>query len=334
MPKNQVTYNLIIEERRDFYKIVRQINKTFLILCAFLAVVFSFPLCYNRINISFETGECALSDDLIRVVSFNLKRDFGIPLRRSHKWQQRREIAAQLIRQSGASIVGVQELSPQMRSDVGALLSYDYTILGTGRYNGQRAQSDEHSDIILKNDDVLADRVNTFWLSKNPERTSRSYFSLFPRVCTVVEVHIRRLGRTVRVFNTHLDHLCGFSRMLGVQVILEKMRQMNSEKPMPTVLMGDFNCKPDSKPIRFLQGSMQSLPVSLVDVYSYYEPQKISNTLHYFTGKIKPGAQPIDYIFVSDDFEVVDVTIRTDSFDGRYPSDHYPLEATLRLRNA
>lgn len=275
-----------------------------------------------------------MSKDLIRVVSFNLKRDFGIPLRRSHKWMERREIAARLIRDSGASIVGVQELSPQMRSDVSALLNYDYTIVGDGRYASQQSSSNEHSDIILKNEDVLAGNVKTFWLSKDPDRLSRAYFALFPRVCTVVEVRIKQLDRSIRVFNTHLDHMCGLARMLGVRVILDKMQQMNRENPMPTVLMGDFNCKPNSKPIQFLRGSMQKLPVSLVDVYSHFEPEKISNTLHYFTGKIKPGAQPIDYIFVSDDFEVLDVSIRTDSFEGLYPSDHYPLEATLRLRNA
>ena len=51
-------------------------------------------------------------NDLIRVISFNLKRDFGLPLNRSHKWSERRALAAQYIRESGATIIGVQELLP------------------------------------------------------------------------------------------------------------------------------------------------------------------------------------------------------------------------------
>ena len=47
---------------------------------------------------------------------------------------------------------------------------------------------------------------------------------------------------------------------------------------------------------------------------------------------MKPGSQPIDYIFVSDEFEIVESHVVTDPIDGRYPPDHYPLEATLRLR--
>lgn len=50
--------------------------------------------------------------DLIRVISFNLKRDFGIPLNHTHKWGERRALAAQFIRESGATIIGVQELLP------------------------------------------------------------------------------------------------------------------------------------------------------------------------------------------------------------------------------
>ena len=49
------------------------------------------------------------NDCLIRVISFNLKRDFGIPLKRSHKWGARREIAAQVIRDSGTEIITLDD---------------------------------------------------------------------------------------------------------------------------------------------------------------------------------------------------------------------------------
>ena len=46
----------------------------------------------------------------------------------------------------------------------------------------------------------------------------------------------------------------------------------------------------------------------------------------------KDDGDPTYYIFVSDEFEIVESHVVTDPIDGRYPSDHYPLEATLRLR--
>ena len=274
------------------------------------------------------------NDCLIRVISFNLKRDFGIPLKRSHKWGARREIAAQVIRDSGATIIGVQELLPSMRSDVSRLLDIDYSILGFGRFRGLKPKDDEHSDIIIKNDEATVRLIKTFWPSKSPEQLSRAYYAIFPRICTVAEVYIIRLDCTIRVFNTHLDHVCGLARLLGVRVILKYMQDFNRTNPMPTVLMGDLNCKPNSAPIRFLKNHVGEFPdLHLTDVYTSFDPLKLSNTLHNFTGKILHKFCPIDYIFVSDDFEIVDSKIMTDPINGLYPSDHFPLMATLRLKN-
>ena len=272
-------------------------------------------------------------NDLIRVISFNLKRDFGIPLRRSHKWRERRALAAQLIRDRNATIIGVQELLPSMREDVSRLLNVDYSILGSGRFSGQNPNSDEHSDIIVKNENARVGLCKTFWLSKSPERLSRAYFAVFPRICTVAEVYLKNTDRTIRVFNTHLDHICGLARVLGIRVILDYMNQFNRQQKLPTVLMGDFNAKPESKPVQILRNHLFDYSdIHLTDIYSQFEPGRLYNTLHNFSGRVKPGAKPIDYIFVSDDFEIVESRIITDSIGGHYPSDHYPLEATLRLR--
>ena len=145
---------------------------------------------------------------------------------------------------------------------------------------------------------------------------------------------IERLGCTIRVFNTHLDHVSGIARLLGVKVILEYISKFNQQRPLPTILMGDLNCKPKSRPVQFLNDHMLDYPdIKLTNVYSKFDPSTLSNTFHNFTGKIKRKSAPIDYIFVSNEFEIVDSRIITDPIDGRYPSDHYPLMATLRLKN-
>ncbi|MEM1485923.1 endonuclease/exonuclease/phosphatase family protein [Oscillospiraceae bacterium PP1C4] len=269
--------------------------------------------------------------DLIRIISFNLKRDFGISFNPSHKWGGRRALAAQFIKESGATIIGVQELLPNMRDDVSELLSAEYSILGFGRFRGLKPSDDEHSDIIIKNEDAKVNLIKTFWLSKSPERFSRAYYAMFPRICTVAEVYLKDPDRTIRVFNTHLDHICGIARVLGVKVILEYIDNFNKENPLPTILMGDFNCRPGSRPIRMLHD--RTTGVHLTDVYSCFDASCLSNTLHHFRGKIKPGAHQIDYIYVSDEFEIVDSRIITEPINGVYPSDHYPLMATLRLKD-
>lgn len=273
--------------------------------------------------------------NLLRIISFNLKRDFGFCWNYARKWGARRSLAAQFIKESGATIIGVQELLPNMRQDVSELLDVDYSILGFGRFQGRKPHNDEHSDIIIKNQDAQVNLIKTFWLSKQPDRISRAYYAVFPRICTVAEVYIKKLDQTVRVFNTHFDHICGIARVLGVKVILDQMERFNQSCPLPTILMGDLNCKPQSRPIQLLRNHKPEHPsIRLTDVYSSFDSSCLSNTLHHFSGKVNKRALPIDYIFVSDEFEVVDSRIITDPVNGAYPSDHYPLVATLRLKGA
>lgn len=271
----------------------------------------------------------ATRGDVIKVVSFNLRRDFGP--QRKNKWDTRKDYAAQLIQDSGAAIIGVQEFLPKMRKDMKQLL-HGYSIFGRGRTNGKKEKNDEHSDIILKNEDVELITCRTFWLSKNPESPSRAYYAPFPRICTVAEVRLKNSGERIRVFNAHFDHICSMARTLSVKMILEKINEMNDRDPLPTIVMGDFNARPDSYAVRYIRDKLYSYSnVHLNDIYGYVD-KLIGNTYHGFKGKIKTKFKPIDYIFVSDEFEIVNAVVDTSSFDGQYPSDHYPIAATLRLK--
>jgi endonuclease/exonuclease/phosphatase family metal-dependent hydrolase len=59
-------------------------------------------------------------------------------------------------------------------------------------------------------------------------------------------------------------------------------------------------------------------------------PSDESNgTFHDFTGDT--NGSRIDYIFVTTDVDVTAAEIVHDNTDGRYPSDHFPIKATLTL---
>ena len=102
--------------------------------------------------------------DVIKVVSFNLRRDFGP--QRKNRWESRKELAARMIAESDAAIIGVQEFLPKMRQQLKTLLD-GYSIFGKGRLSGKDPGNDEHSDIIIKNNDVEVASCTTFWLSKS-----------------------------------------------------------------------------------------------------------------------------------------------------------------------
>ncbi len=265
-------------------------------------------------------------DPALKVISFNLKRSSRFA--RKNAWSSRKLLATRLIQNSGAAIIGVQELLPAMRDDLLSLLK-EYSAFGFGR---TKRLNNEQSAIILRNNDTDVRFDKTFWLSKHPEkRGSRAYFSLFPRICTVCEVYVKHLDATVRVFNTHFDHICWPARTLGARIILEYMHRLNQKRKLPTILMGDMNAGPNSKPIRILSDNLHGYPdIHLTNIYECIESEKVHNTYHGFKGR--EHGKPIDYIFVSDDFVVEDAVLDRSSFDGRYPSDHFPLVATLRLK--
>ena len=267
-----------------------------------------------------------MSQAVIKVASFNVKHDSF--LARRNAWQYRRELISDMIRPSGAAIIGVQELVPSMREDMMRRLS-GYSIRGLGR---NKVLEDEQSAILLKNEEVTVCFDKMFWLSKHPEKVgSRAYFSFFPRICTVCEAYVKEFDTKIRVFNTHFVHICWMARTLSVQIILRHMHELNEEERLPTILMGDMNAKPNSKPIQILSENLHEYPdIHLTNIWSCFDSDEIINTYHGFRGKER--GLPIDYIFISDELEFEEAYIDRTSFDGRYPSDHYPLIAALRLK--
>ena len=272
------------------------------------------------------------TSQVFTIVSFNLKGNAkNNPSQRKNAWTKRKESVCALIRESGASIIGVQELLPVMKQDLKQLLP-EYRILGWGRFHRTERRSNEHSDILFRQAELQVRFHKTFWLSKKPDAISRAYFAFFPRICTVAEVTLIQSGQTIRVFNTHLDHICSMARTLAVRTILEVMHQYNSIEPLPTILMGDFNASPKSKPVQILRQHLYPFDeIQLQDVYQHLDIEQVKNTFHGFHGKVKRRGHPIDYVFVSQEFEIEKVQIYTQPIYDRYPSDHYPLIVTLRL---
>ena len=262
----------------------------------------------------------------IKIASFNLKHDSLFC--RENRWEQRRELITEIIQQSGAAIIGVQEMMPFMREDLRLRLT-EYEILGVGR---TKRLTNEQSAVLLRQNSARAESVYTFWLSKHPDRQgSRAYYAMFPRICTVCEVYIEEWRCKIRVFNTHFDHICAPARTLSVRLILETMHRLNQRERLPILLMGDLNAGPHSKAIRILSENLHNYPdIHLTDLYKTPCAADIHSTYHGFHGK---GRRiPIDYIFISDELRIREAYVNTVQADGQFPSDHYPLVAWLELK--
>jgi endonuclease/exonuclease/phosphatase family metal-dependent hydrolase len=105
-------------------------------------------------------------------------------------------------------------------------------------------------------------------------------------------------------------------------------------KDIPIVVTGDLNCGEQSPTIQFMQGKPMTLdekewnpPYKLTDTFRATNPDATDvGTFHAFN---RPGRDKIDYIFVSESLKTISAEIIRTQRDGRYPSDHFPVNAVI-----
>ena len=272
----------------------------------------------------------------VKIMSFNLKHNvfsFG-----KNAWKNREKRAAMLIRRLAPDIIGTQELTHQALEDLCGRLP-EYAWCGQARGGDERG---EYAAILYRKARFQLDDTNTFWLSDTPDVPSRDWFALFPRICTCCQLTERESGKSLRIYNTHLDHLSARARINGVKLIMERL--MEEDSAIPVVFMGDFNAKPGSRTLRTLESLLDAgLPgpqkdrgensptekALLTDSYSALlkRERPIGRSYHGFSGKTR-GA-PIDYIFTSRAITIKRVRLDRSTTGQLYPSDHYPVIADL-----
>lgn len=168
---------------------------------------------------------------------------------------------------------------------------------------------------------VALEKSGDIWLSTTPEVPgSVSFNSAFPRLCTWAEVTLKKCGTQLIVVNTHLDHVLSSSRMEQAKVLIEEVSKISSR---PVVIMGDFNESPLTALKQLLMESFK-----LKDPWEELSlPEETSH--HGFQGKLAKGDR-IDWILVPRAFQSLSITLEKRSFmEGIFPSDHYPLLATV-----
>jgi len=257
----------------------------------------------------------------LRVLTYNLRYitsgDKG-----DRAWTARRDQAAELIKNDSADIVGIQEGLPQMMDDLADRLS-GYVAIGVGREDG--IDKGEYAAILVKADRFRVQESGTFWLSDTPEICgSCTWGNTVTRICTWAKLYDRETKKTFHFFNTHLDHASPEARQKGTELILSRIAAHKGTGPV--ILTGDFNA-PDSDP---LHAAIKA--AGFGDVWRSLNastPPEESGTFNQFTG-VKDGSR-IDYIYSTSDLKGLESVIIRSSKNGVYPSDHFPVRATLDL---
>ena len=196
------------------------------------------------------------------------------------------------------------------------MLPEQYIWLGEGHCGGN---SGEFTAVILDSERFDVDAVDISWLSERPETVaSESWGVSHARTLTTVDVHDLLTGRRLRVLNTHLDHKSERARLASGRIMAETI----AEAACPCVVTGDFNVATGSPVYEFFCTEL-GLTDTAVEV-----PSADIGTFHRYRGP-KAGEPRIDWILTTDGLATVATKINTFEVGGKYPSDHFPVEAVL-----
>ena len=252
------------------------------------------------------------------VATFNIrmktKADTG------NLWDVRKHAVNNLIKYHEFDIFGVQEAFKEQLDDMlSALPNFQY--VGVGRDDG--SNKGEHSAILYNTNRFKLLKNGTFWLSAtDTEKPNKGWDAALPRICTWGVFQDKNNGKKFILMNTHFDHIGKEARVESAKLMMAKAKEL--AKDLPLIITGDFNVD-ENNPAYFTLAKSNVVQ----DVYDLspiiYEPNSTFNAW----GKDIKEKGRIDHIFISKPFKVLKYGVLTDTYLGRYPSDHFPVAATL-----
>jgi len=249
----------------------------------------------------------------LKVMSFNIR--YGTADDGAFSWPARRQLVAGVIRRENPDVLAIQEgLAFQLEELAPALASY--RKYGQHRNGGLAG---EFSGLYVREDSGL-EVVDSgeLWLSPTPQQVgSRGWDAALPRMAVWVELQLAQ-GKRIRIYGTHFDHRGELARLNSAELLLA-----NAHGGPPSVFLGDFNAEPESPPMQAMQAAGYRSAMQVCDP---------DNTLGTFNGF--QDAQPtrrIDYVLCSPGIAPLRARILDEQIQGIWPSDHFPVVATLRL---
>lgn len=264
------------------------------------AIVMSLPLLQAQEN------------EGLKVMSYNIR--LGSAQDGTNSWALRYSATEEMLKDQKPDVFGVQEALEYQIRYIEDMCGYE--SVGVGRENGKA--EGEHMSIFWNKKTLKMLKWGTFWLSETPQKPSMGWDAACFRTATWALMKDKRTGEKFYFVNTHLDHEGAEAQKNGLNLIMDKIAEINTEG-LPMVLTGDFNMEPSNPNLAELDARMQSARkiAAQTDSHATYNGWGKSSTM-------------IDYIYVSGFSSCPEYQTVTKRYEDRkFISDHYPIFARL-----
>ena len=308
-------------------------------LCFLLAVSFCIPV----LSLSH-----LMAGEPIRILCINVR--FSTANDGENSWVHRKEFMTEMMIEGNYDFIGTQETLLHPNPDLNQMTYMASRLPGHGVYGISREVNPEVGEGMImyyKKDrwEMDTEQRGTFWLSDTPDVPGSITWeaqSRNPRTVTWGLFHEidrdgNRTGRAVYVYNTHFDHVSDPARRKSAQMIMQRIAA-RPHQDVPAIVIGDINAGEGSVPVRYMLGETVTIdgaevttPYKLVDTFRAVHPD--ATNVQTFNG-FRPvdtvwSGQKIDYIFVSPSFRTISSEIIRTHRNGRFPTDHFPVNAVI-----
>jgi endonuclease/exonuclease/phosphatase family metal-dependent hydrolase len=261
----------------------------------------------------------SISAQTFTVATYNLRYDNRGDS--GNLWVNRAPVQANLIRFHDFDVVGIQEGLINQLEDLSKALP-QYTRYGIGRDDGKA--SGEHSAIYFKKDKFKLLNSGDFWLSQTPDKPGKGWdATCCNRICSWVQLQDIASKKKFYFFNVHFDHQGVIARIESAKLMIEKIKAIAGNNPV--VFTGDLNGGRNSDCYKYIANAGIIKDSHELAAFPY------ENNASFNSFRTPRGMEVIDHIFVTKQFKVKKWGILTDTYFGKYPSDHFPVMAVVNF---
>jgi endonuclease/exonuclease/phosphatase family metal-dependent hydrolase len=264
----------------------------------------------------------------VDVMTFNIRA--SNILEGLNKWCFRKKVIFDVLTDSDADVIGLQEAQYSQLKDIREVLPH-YDSYAAGRSDGK--QRGESCPIFYRKDRFTLLDSGTFWFSDTPAVSgSKDWGNIAPRICSWVHLYDKRQNTGFYVYNVHLASTSQKSREKSVRLLAQRIAERSSRDAF--IVTGDFNMELDNPAMMYLMKDGYETPYPpMTDAWRSVNPGRAEASTCRAAGGLIRGPH-LDHIQLCEYTKALGVTIDERKLKNNYASDHFPVIAKLLIPNA